>query len=54
MIEIKKIVDKDIVEVLAQENCNRPGYPHYYVQGQDCLYDCSAADKPRYFKSKQY
>ncbi|WP_270648184.1 hypothetical protein [Paeniclostridium hominis] len=54
MIKISKIKDKETVEVLAQDNCTRPGYPYYYIKGEDCLNDCTAVNKPRYYKSKQY
>lgn len=53
-MKIKKISDKNIVVVTKQENCTVNGKPHYYVKGQNCLYDCTAANKPRWYYSKHY
>lgn len=60
MIKIQKIQDKKTIEVLAQKkddnfHCTRNGYPYQYVSdGEDCLDDCTASNKPRYFYSKEY
>lgn len=52
MMKINKIVEKEMIEVLAQENCTVSGKPSIYIPGQNCLKDCSAVDKPQWWKNK--
>lgn len=40
MLKIKKIEDKEILEVLAQDNCAAPHQNVVYQKGQDCQNDC--------------
>ncbi|CEN23311.1 Uncharacterised protein [[Clostridium] sordellii] len=54
MLKVKKIQNKEIIEVLEQDNCTVSGKPLKYVPGQNCLDDCTAYNKPRYYKSKHY
>lgn len=51
MIQIRKIENKETIEVLVQENCRVEGKSHRYINGQDCLYDCGSAFKPRWYKN---
>lgn len=53
MMKINKIAEKEMVEVLAQKNCTASGKPSVYISGQDCLHDCSAVDKPQWWKCKE-
>lgn len=50
-MKIKKIEKKEITIVSTRINCTRPGKPHYYGK-DDCLYDCTAVDRPRWWQSK--
>ncbi|ADL69792.1 hypothetical protein V6B95_13875 [Thermoanaerobacterium saccharolyticum] len=52
MLKINKIEDKETKIVVGQDNCTKPGAPYYYQPGQDCLQDCTAYDKPRYWESQ--
>ena len=51
MLKIRKIKDKEIAEVKAQADpCKYAGQRGAY----DCLYDCTAKSKPRYYMSTDY
>lgn len=53
MLTFKKIEDKSVAKVMNE----RAGDPCKYA-GQrgayDCLYDCTAKNKPRYYESTAY
>lgn len=40
MLKIEKIKDKEVLEVLSQANCTKPGQSVVYIPGQDCQNDC--------------
>ena len=50
MLKIKKIKDKDVAKVVAQDSqpCQYAGHKGAY----NCLYDCTTQGKDRYYKSK--
>ncbi len=52
-MKIKKIIDKEKFKVTAQENCSAAGKPPIYQPGQNCLDDCSAVDKPNWWRNKE-
>lgn len=51
MIKIKKIKDKDLVDVIAQDNCTKPGHSVVYQRGQDCQNDCHKKGEAPSFES---
>lgn len=55
MLEVKKIQDKEEIEVLSQYNCQVEGQSTL-LEGlfDNCLNDCTAFDKPRYYGSPLY
>jgi len=40
MLKIKKINDKKLVDIIAQDNCTKPGESVVFQRGQDCQDDC--------------
>lgn len=55
MIQVKKIKDKEEVEVLSQYNCQVEGLSTIYEGIFDnCLDDCDAYGKPAYYGSPKY
>lgn len=55
MLKIKKIEDKELVEVLSQYNCQVVGKPTLLDGWFDnCLNDCNAYGKPAYYGSPLY
>ncbi|CEN23296.1 Uncharacterised protein [[Clostridium] sordellii] len=55
MIEIKKIKDKEEIEVLSQRNCTVAGKPNIYLgPNSDCLSNCTVYGKPKYYMSIHY
>ena len=40
MLKIKKINDKILVDIIAQDNCTKPGESVVFQRGQDCQDDC--------------
>ena len=54
MLKIKKIKDKELATVKAQWNCTLAGHSHWYWGEGNCVNDCTRADKPRYYMSKEH
>lgn len=50
--KIQKLQDKELVQVAGQENCSDINHTRVYVKGQDCLHDCTNANKKPYYKSQ--
>ena len=48
MIKIKKIEDKEILEVLTQDNCTKLHHSVVYQRGQD---DCHTQGQPPSYQS---
>lgn len=54
MIKIKKIEDKEEIEVLSQYHCRVQGKPAIYQgDNDDCLNDCKLVMKPKYYVSSK-
>ncbi|SCL88453.1 hypothetical protein PP176A_1532 [Sporanaerobacter sp. PP17-6a] len=52
MLKIKKIEDKDFVEVLAQYDCQVLHKPKSYGDNDSsCFFDCLSPPHPSYYKS---
>ena len=50
-LEVKKIQNKNEIEVVIQANCSVAGKPTVYIEGQDCKNDCTEFAKPRYYNN---
>lgn len=53
MVEIKKIKYKEEIEVSSQYHCTVSGKPPLYQVYDDCLNDCTAVGKPRWYASSK-
>lgn len=55
MIKIKKIIDKEEINVSAQSSsckCGSNGKSIYYsYKDESCLVDCKTSGKPKYYQS---
>ncbi|WHE06828.1 hypothetical protein PGH24_11910 [Thermoanaerobacterium thermosaccharolyticum] len=40
MLKIERINDKELLDIIAQDNCTKPGQSVVYQRGQDCQNDC--------------
>jgi hypothetical protein len=52
MLKIKKIQDKEKVEILSQKDCSTKENPYGNLMG--CDRDCSDRNKPPYYGSIAY
>lgn len=53
-MKIKKLENKEVKIVVGQKNCSKAGHSIYYEGQGDCLNDCTRADKPRYYASREH
>ena len=50
--KIKKLQNKELVKVAGQEGCRDLSKDRIYTPGQNCLDDCTAANKEPWYMSQ--